>query len=184
MNSLKKIKKYLTKQKIDFYLINKNNDYLNEFIEPNENRLKKISNFTGSMGFALISQDGQSLYVDGRYTLQAKLQSKQFNIKNILHLKNDLKKIINDNKTVLINPKLFSVNFLKNFNTKNIKYFDDSTQNKTKPEQVVSLNLKYSGLEIKQKIKKLENSISLKKFCFFNIFTRKYCMVNKFKIFR
>ena len=163
MNSLKKIKKNLTKQKIDFYLINKNNDYLNEFIEPDENRLRKISNFTGSMGFALIGQDGQSLYVDGRYTLQAKLQSKQFNIKNILHLKNDLKKIINDNKTVLINPKLFSVNFLKNFNTKNIKYFDDSTQNKTKPEQVVSLNLKYSGLEIKQKIKKLQNSISLKK---------------------
>ena len=163
MNSLKKIKKNLTKQKIDFYLINKNNDYLNEFIEPNENRLKKISNFTGSMGFALISQDGQSLYVDGRYTLQAKLQSKQFNIKNILHLKNDLKKIINANKTVLINPKLFSVNFLKNFNTNNIRFFDDSTQNKMKPEQVVSLNLKYSGLEIKQKIKKLKNSISLKK---------------------
>jgi hypothetical protein len=42
MNSLKKIKKKLTKQKIDFYLINKNNDYLNEFIEPNENRLKKL----------------------------------------------------------------------------------------------------------------------------------------------
>jgi hypothetical protein len=84
------------------------------------------------MGFALISQNGQSLYVDGRYTLQAKLQSKQFNIKKIIHLKNDLKKILNDNKTVLINPKLFSVNFLKNFNTKNIKYFDDSTQNKMK----------------------------------------------------
>ena len=38
MNSLKKIKKILTKKKIDFYLINKNNDYLIDFIEQIEIR--------------------------------------------------------------------------------------------------------------------------------------------------
>jgi hypothetical protein len=53
MNSLKKIKKYLAKQKIDFYLINKNNEYLNEFIEPDENRLRKISNFHRFNGFRI-----------------------------------------------------------------------------------------------------------------------------------
>ena len=38
MNSLKKIKKILKKKKIDFYLINKNNDYLIDFIEQIEIR--------------------------------------------------------------------------------------------------------------------------------------------------
>ena len=37
-------------------------------------RLKYISNFSGSFGFALILKTKNYLFVDGRYTLQAKNQ--------------------------------------------------------------------------------------------------------------
>ena len=47
----------------------------------NKDRLKFISNFSGSYGFAIILKNKNFLFVDGRYTLQAKIQSgKNFKI--------------------------------------------------------------------------------------------------------
>ena len=40
--------------------------------------LKLISNFSGSYGFALILKNKNYLFVDGRYSLQAKMQSGNF----------------------------------------------------------------------------------------------------------
>ena len=40
----------------------------------NPNRLKIVSNFSGSAGMALILKDKNYLFVDGRYTLQAKVR--------------------------------------------------------------------------------------------------------------
>ena len=87
MNNLKQIKKYLTNKKYECFLIPKNNEFFNEYINSKEDYLKKISNFTGSLGFALIFKNRQFLYVDGRYTEQAKAQCKNFKIKNIFELK-------------------------------------------------------------------------------------------------
>ena len=41
-------------------------------------RLKTISNFTGSAGLAVILKKKNFLFVDGRYTIQAKIQSGKF----------------------------------------------------------------------------------------------------------
>ena len=47
-------------------------------------RLKLISNFDGSAGLAIILRDKNYLFVDGRYTIQAKSQSgKNFSIVEI-----------------------------------------------------------------------------------------------------
>ena len=46
-----------------------------------KNRLKIISNFDGSAGLAIILKNKNYLFVDGRYTIQAKKQSgKEFKI--------------------------------------------------------------------------------------------------------
>ena len=67
---------------IDGYIIPKNDEFFSEYAEPN--RLKIISNFSGSAGMALILNDKNFLFVDGRYTLQAKLESgKEFEINEI-----------------------------------------------------------------------------------------------------
>ena len=101
MNSLKNIKIFLKKNKINACLISKNNQYLNEITSPSENLLFKITGFTGSLGYALIYQQIQNLYVDGRYHQQAKIQSKKFIVKDISELKKDLSLFLNIKKKIV-----------------------------------------------------------------------------------
>ena len=68
-NLRKKLKRY----NIDGYIVPKNDEYFNEYSSPD--RLKFISNFDGSAGLAIILKDKNYLFVDGRYTTQAKYQS-------------------------------------------------------------------------------------------------------------
>ena len=64
---------------IDGYIIPKNDEYFSEYAYPN--RLKLISNFSGSAGLAIILKNKNYLFVDGRYTLQAGIESgKNFKI--------------------------------------------------------------------------------------------------------
>ena len=71
-------KKFIT-NKIDGYIIPKNDEFFGEY--PSQDRLKIISNFDGSAGLAIILKNKNFLFVDGRYTIQAKKQSgKNFKI--------------------------------------------------------------------------------------------------------
>ena len=84
MNKIKKLKKLLKTYKIDAYVVPKNDEFFGEYVAKDEDKLKFISNFSGSYGFALILKNKNYLFVDGRYTLQAKIQSgKQFTIVTI-----------------------------------------------------------------------------------------------------
>ena len=84
MEKINKLKKILKKVDIDGYLITKNDEFFGEYIQDNKDRLKYITNFTGSYGFALILTNANYLFVDGRYTLQARIESgKNFIIKDI-----------------------------------------------------------------------------------------------------
>ena len=75
MEKIKKLKKIFSKENIDGYLISKNDEFFGEYVANHNDRLNFISNFTGSYGFALILKNKNYLFVDGRYTLQAKSQS-------------------------------------------------------------------------------------------------------------
>ena len=79
---IKKLRELLNINNLDGYIVPKNDAYFAEFSMPD--RLKSISNFSGSYGFALIQKNKNYLFVDGRYTLQAKKESgKDFNIVEI-----------------------------------------------------------------------------------------------------
>ena len=81
MNKLKKLKKLFKIYKLDGYLIPKNDEFFGEYIPKAKDNLKFISNFSGSYGFALILKKKNYLFVDGRYSLQAKIESgKKFTI--------------------------------------------------------------------------------------------------------
>jgi len=58
---------------IDGYIIPKNDEFFSEYAAIN--RLKIISNFSGSAGLAIVLRKNNYLFVDGRYTIQAQLQS-------------------------------------------------------------------------------------------------------------
>ena len=75
MNQIKRLRKLFKTYKIDGYLIPKNDEFFGEYVPENKDNLKFISNFSGSYGFALILKNKNYLFVDGRYTLQAKIQS-------------------------------------------------------------------------------------------------------------
>ena len=73
------LKKKFKKYKIDGYIVPKNDEFFSEYAV--NDRLKTISNFSGSAGLALILKKNNYLFVDGRYTIQAKQQSgNQFKI--------------------------------------------------------------------------------------------------------
>ena len=78
MEKIDKLKKIFKREKIDGYIIPKNDEFFGEYIPDHNDRLNFISNFSGSYGLALILKNKNYLFVDGRYTLQANNQSKKF----------------------------------------------------------------------------------------------------------
>ena len=54
MDKIKKLRKPFQSFMIDGYLVPKNDDYFNEYVNQSSDRLKFISNFSGSAGFAII----------------------------------------------------------------------------------------------------------------------------------
>ena len=75
MEKIEKLKKILKREKIDGYIIPKNDEFFGEYVPDHNDRLNFISNFSGSYGLALILKNKNYLFVDGRYTLQANDQS-------------------------------------------------------------------------------------------------------------
>ena len=108
LNSLKKKFNYLG---IDGYVIPKNDEFFSEYTA--NDRLKTISNFSGSAGYAVILKHKNYLFVDGRYTLQAKIEAgDNFIIKNFNELLNCK---IFKNVTLGIDPKIFTINEINKF---------------------------------------------------------------------
>ena len=53
-------------------------NFLVNITPSNKDNLQYISNFSGSYGLALILKKNNFLFVDGRYTVQANIQSGNF----------------------------------------------------------------------------------------------------------
>ena len=98
---------------IDGYIVPKNDEFFSEYAVTD--RLKTISNFSGSAGLAVISRKINYLFVDGRYTLQAKIQSGK--IFKIFTLPNKLPSDVLKNKKFSIgyDPKLHTELMIEKF---------------------------------------------------------------------
>ena len=132
--NLKNLKKKFNKFNIDGYVVPKNDDYFTEYSKIN--RLKIISNFSGSAGLAIILKKKNYLFVDGRYTIQSQIESGK-NFKII-----DYEKIVNcnlfKNLTLGIDPKLFTHTQIKKYFLKNnkIKFIDQNLIDEIQKEKV------------------------------------------------
>ena len=88
------INNIILRNDLDGYILPKNDNYFTEYSVINH--LKSITNFSGSAGFAIFLKNKKYLFVDGRYTIQAKKEvGKEFKIKEIPYIwpKNILKQI-------------------------------------------------------------------------------------------
>ena len=63
MNKLNKLKKLFKVNKIDGYIIPKNDEFFGEYVPEFKDNLKFISNFSGSYGFALILKKKKIIYL-------------------------------------------------------------------------------------------------------------------------
>lgn len=71
------LREEIKKNNLHGFLVSTNDEYLNEYTSLFGKRLFYITGFNGSYGFALITLDKAVLFVDGRYTEQAKNQVDQ-----------------------------------------------------------------------------------------------------------
>jgi Xaa-Pro aminopeptidase len=108
---IKELRKKFKDYDIDGYVIPKNDDYFTEYSKIN--RLKIISNFSGSAGLAIVLKDKNYLFTDGRYTIQSEIESGKY-FKIISY-----EKIINcnlfKNLKLGLDPKLFTYQQIKKF---------------------------------------------------------------------
>ena len=119
MEKIEKLKKFLKREKIDGYMIPKNDEFFGEYVPNHNDRLNFISNFSGSYGLALILKNKNYLFVDGRYTLQANNQSKK-NFKVITIPDKMPSDILRKKKLVIgFDPNLFTKKSLSIFFGKN-----------------------------------------------------------------
>ena len=164
---IKNLKSFFNELGIDGYVIPKNDEFFSEY--SNKDRLKIISNFSGSAGYAIILKKKNYLFVDGRYTIQASLESgDNFQIK-------DYQKIINcdlfKNLTLGIDPKLFTSSQIQNFFLKKnkvkqipINLIDKIYRNnKLVIKPFYSLKDKIVGENHKKKLKKIISFLKRKK---------------------
>ena len=159
-NKIKILKDKFKKFEIDGYIIPKNDEYFSEYAK--NDRLKNISNFSGSAGVAVILKKKNYLFVDGRYTIQAKQESgKNF---NIIEIHKSLPNTIIKNLNLGYDPKIFTSKNLKNyFSNNNLTLINDNLidqifkfkEKKTKP--FYSLGKKIVGESHNSKISKISN---------------------------
>src|SRR3954447_767451 len=64
----------LARRKLTGFAIPRADQQQNEYVPPSEERLAWLTGFTGSAGVAFVLTKEAALFVDGRYTLQARKQ--------------------------------------------------------------------------------------------------------------
>ncbi len=166
MQKLNALRKTFKHYNIEGYIVPKNDEFFGEYINNSRDRLKFISSFTGSAGYALILRKKSYLFVDGRYTLQALRESgKKFKIVEIYKKKpsniiDKLKKKI----TIGYDPQLLTkstINSLFASSKCNPKLIQENLidkiwnkKNKIKIKKFYILPEKHMGESYKNKIKR------------------------------
>jgi len=165
------LKKILSNENIDGYIIPKNDEFFSEYSFPN--RLKLISNFSGSAGLAIVMKNKNFLFVDSRYTLQANIESgnnfKIFEIPKIMPF--EIIKKLKKKITLGFDPKLFTENSLKIYfkNTCNLMPINNNLidkiynfKNNKKIKEFYTLNKNITGTSTSIKINNLKSILKKK----------------------
>ncbi len=72
---VKALQKELKPRKLKGFLVPHSDGHQDEFLSPAAERLAWLTGFTGSAGVAVVLEKAAALFVDGRYTLQARAQT-------------------------------------------------------------------------------------------------------------
>ncbi len=169
---IKSLRSLMSKNKIGAFLIPRADCFQGEFISENDNRLKWLTNFSGSAGLCIVTMKSIALFVDGRYTIQAEIEKnnpqiliKKLEKKTIL---NWLKKNIFIFNKIGFDPWLHTINEINDYKNefkgiyklKKVENLIDKIwveKPKEKINQVFKLSEKYSGKSHSSKLIELDN---------------------------
>ena len=182
MDLIRQTRQFLADNKIDYLLVTATNEFLVEYCELSENSRYYLTNFSGSAGDALISQNDLFLFVDGRYHQQADLEV-YLGVVSVVKLKlgqsfsEPLKKKIKNGKALGVISKNNSQGRLEILQAllkdKNIKIelldfdpvMDLVKQEKTAVVQnnsnIVQVDLSISGVSAEAKLAQISSQLSL-----------------------
>ena len=108
-NKIKILRKKFGPLNIGGYIVPKNDEFFSEY--ASNDRLKAISNFSGSAGISIILKNNNYLFVDGRYTIQAQNESGKYF--KIIQIHKNLPSSIIKDINLGFDPKLFTYKQLK-----------------------------------------------------------------------
>ena len=69
------MRRLLSERGADALIITRTDSFLGEYFPPESENLKKATGFSGSAGLAVVTRDQAILFVDSRYTEQAKIET-------------------------------------------------------------------------------------------------------------
>lgn len=175
MNLIRKARKFLKDNKIDYLLVNSTNEFLMEYTPLEENSRYFLTKFSGSTGDAVISQKDIFLFVDGRYHNQAD-QEVDKKLVSIVKMKLGesfsaiLAEKLSPNTTFGVISKKISQGSLEILESKlkkkniNIKLLDVDpvlVQNaKCKMQNAVNISTDITGSSSEEKIKKIAKKLN------------------------
>jgi Xaa-Pro aminopeptidase len=71
---LKNLRKEFRQLNINGFIIPRTDEHQGEYVAPSSERLAWLTGFSGSAGLAMVTEEKAVIFVDGRYTLQAKIE--------------------------------------------------------------------------------------------------------------
>lgn len=164
------IHKYLHKHKLQNLILNTTNEFLTEYNTLEENSLYKLTGFSGSTGQALVTNGKIYLFVDGRYHIQADIETADKNIE-VVKLASwkdfwaSLRKILPDGSELGLFSKKNSLKIVNNF----AKYYkvkligNDPFDDNTAPTQSdnVEIPVNYTGMTSEDKVHEISHIADL-----------------------
>ncbi len=167
------LREVMRKKNIEAFLVTHDDEHLLENTAKSFERLKWIVGFTGSAGYLLITLNELFLFVDSRYSIQSKIETKGLKIKifNVFEMNYEKFFSLNKLKTknLALDPKTMSQKLYSSYQKVAIKYqikilklkknlIDYIWKRSLKVQNtknIFILNQKYSGMTFVEKLNKL-----------------------------
>lgn len=166
------IRSLLAQQNIDGFIIQRSDEFLNEYVAPYAERLAWLTGFTGSAGMAVILQENAAVFSDGRYILQMQQELDQKYWKSFHISKHSPVQWILEQKKETIrlgyDPKLMSERDLKAFQVPTITLvpmiknpIDAIWNNQPTPPHhpIVPHEIQFSGQDHQEKLQQLQQEL-------------------------
>ena len=188
MNKIRLLQEILIKNKIDAYLVTTGDYHNSEYISDYFKTRMFLTEFTGSAGTLLVTQDNAYLWVDGRYHIQAQKQVDESvitimkqGLDGVPSIFEFIKKEIKDGSTLAFDGKVVTASFINNIKQKfpnlTLKYEQDLINSiwEERPALPFSMIFKYeeffTGKTFKEKLNELRLEMKKNK-CDYHILTK------------